>query len=78
MLQKYAEEDYFKYLPEEIRPKGAMLLWGTKYSRSKLHIDPYNWTGTIALLSGTKRWKVSCLYICNFQCFTGNMLVFSL
>ncbi|XP_067951310.1 bifunctional arginine demethylase and lysyl-hydroxylase psr-1-like isoform X2 [Watersipora subatra] len=55
---KYAEEDYFSYLPDEVRPKNAMLLWGTKYSRSKLHVDPYNWTGTIALLSGTKRWKL--------------------
>jgi len=35
-----------------------MLLWGTAHSRSSLHIDPYNWTGTNAVLSGKKMWKV--------------------
>ena len=58
-LQMYADEDYFRYFPEEIRPRNAMLLWGTKHSKSYLHVDPFNWTGTIAVLKGTKKWKVS-------------------
>lgn len=55
---KYLNEDWFQLFPEEIRPWNAMLLWGTKFSRSSLHIDPYNWTGTNAVLSGVKRWKL--------------------
>ncbi|KAF6035040.1 hypothetical protein EB796_006654 [Bugula neritina] len=55
---KYADEDYFQLFPEEVKPRNAMLLWGTKHSRSKLHVDPYNWTGTIALLKGVKKWKM--------------------
>eukprot|EP00795_Rhopilema_esculentum_P012995 gene12995-3763_t len=54
----YLKEDFFSLLPEEIRPWNAMLLWGTKYSRSTLHIDPYNWTGTNAVISGRKQWKL--------------------
>ncbi|XP_077862532.1 uncharacterized protein LOC144344480 [Saccoglossus kowalevskii] len=54
----YLEEDYFQLFPQEVRPWNAMLLWGTEYSRSSLHIDPYNWTGTNAVLKGTKRWKL--------------------
>ena len=60
-VQKYLDEDYFKLFPPEVRPWDAMLLWGTKYSRSSLHIDPYNWTGTNAVFSGRKRWKVEIL-----------------
>ncbi|XP_077862533.1 uncharacterized protein LOC144344481 [Saccoglossus kowalevskii] len=54
----YLEEDYFQLFPAEVKPWSAMLLWGTPYSRSTLHIDPYNWTGTNAVLKGTKRWKL--------------------
>lgn len=54
----YLEEDFFQLFPNEIRPWNAMLLWGTAFSRSTLHIDPYNWTGTNAVLFGTKRWKL--------------------
>lgn len=54
----YLKEDFFQLLPKEIRPWNAMLLWGTAYSRSTLHIDPYNWTGTNAVLSGKKMWKL--------------------
>lgn len=54
----YLKEDFFQLLPREIRPWNAMLLWGTAHSRSSLHIDPYNWTGTNAVLSGKKMWKL--------------------
>eukprot|EP00112_Aurelia_sp_Birch-Aquarium-sp1_P021796 Seg5950.2 transcript_id=Seg5950.2/GoldUCD/mRNA.D3Y31 product="F-box protein" protein_id=Seg5950.2/GoldUCD/D3Y31 len=54
----YLEEDFFQLLPQEIRPWNAMILWGTAYSRSTLHIDPYNWTGTNAVLKGRKLWKL--------------------
>ena len=51
------QHDWFSYLPKSIRPHHAFLLWGTAFSRSTLHIDPYNWTGTNALLYGSKSWK---------------------
>jgi len=54
----YLDEDYYQLFPEEVRPWNAMLLWGTQFSRSSLHIDPYNWTGTNAVLQGQKRWKL--------------------
>lgn len=54
----HLKEDFFQLLPKEIRPWNAMLLWGTAHSRSTLHIDPYNWTGTNAVLSGKKMWKL--------------------
>lgn len=54
----YLKEDFFQLLPKELRPWNAMLLWGTAHSRSSLHIDPYNWTGTNAVLSGKKMWKL--------------------
>ena len=50
--------DYFQALPEGLAPENAFLLWGTKYSKSELHIDPYNWTGSNALLVGRKKWKL--------------------
>ncbi|KAL8601813.1 hypothetical protein ACOMHN_020548 [Nucella lapillus] len=54
----YTSEDFFQQFPKEIRPWHCMLLWGTAHSRSQLHIDPYNWTGTNAVLWGTKKWKL--------------------
>ena len=36
--QVYLKEDFFQLLPKEVRPWNAMLLWGTAYSRSTLHI----------------------------------------
>ncbi|PVD29564.1 hypothetical protein C0Q70_08818 [Pomacea canaliculata] len=54
----YTEEDFFKLFPKEIRPWDCMLLWGSAYSQSPLHIDPYNWTGTNAVIKGTKKWKL--------------------
>ncbi|RUS85303.1 hypothetical protein EGW08_006950, partial [Elysia chlorotica] len=54
----YVEEDFFQLLPASVRPWDCMLLWGTAHSRSSLHIDPYNWTGTNAVISGLKRWKL--------------------
>ncbi|XP_013384460.1 F-box protein At1g78280 [Lingula anatina] len=55
---EYLKEDYFQLFPEEVRPWNAMLLWGTPHSRSSLHIDPYNWTGTNAVIKGRKQWKL--------------------
>ncbi|CAE8737081.1 unnamed protein product [Polarella glacialis] len=46
--------DHFSLLPEELVPGDSYLLWGGKYSRSKLHVDPYNWTGTNLVLRGRK------------------------
>ncbi|XP_074654452.1 bifunctional arginine demethylase and lysyl-hydroxylase JMJD6-like [Tubulanus polymorphus] len=54
----YMLDDYFELFPKDIRPWNAMLLWGTAFSRSSLHIDPYNWTGTNAVFKGRKRWKL--------------------
>ncbi|XP_071955126.1 uncharacterized protein [Antedon mediterranea] len=54
----YLQEDYFQMFPPEIQPWNAMLLWGTRFSRSSLHIDPYNWTGTNAVFMGLKKWKL--------------------
>ncbi|XP_072034959.1 uncharacterized protein [Amphiura filiformis] len=54
----YLQDDFFQLFPREIRPWNSMLLWGTKFSRSHLHIDPYNWTGTNAVFSGLKKWKL--------------------
>ncbi|KAK6175422.1 hypothetical protein SNE40_013889 [Patella caerulea] len=54
----YTEEDFFPLFPKEVQPWDCMLLWGTAYSRSSLHIDPYNWTGTNAVLKGHKKWKL--------------------
>lgn len=74
-LQEYLEEDFFHLFPPSIQPWDAMLLWGTAFSRSSLHIDPYNWTGTNAVLNGRKRWKVeqltwkSACYFVSFICF---------
>lgn len=61
-LQTYTEDDFFQLFPEEVRPWDAMLLWGTEFSRSTLHIDPYNWTGTNAVIRGRKRWKVNIIF----------------
>ncbi|KAK2168338.1 hypothetical protein LSH36_18g11053 [Paralvinella palmiformis] len=55
---KYVKEDFFEIFPEDVRPWNAMLLWGTKYSRSSLHMDPYNWTATSFVIRGHKRWKL--------------------
>lgn len=52
------DEDFFQLFPKEVRPWDSMLLWGTRFSRSSLHIDPYNWTGTNAVISGLKHWKL--------------------
>ena len=60
-LQEYLKEDFYQLFPSEVKPWDAMLLWGTKFSRSSLHMDPYNWTGTNAVLKGRKRWKVGDL-----------------
>lgn len=53
----YAEENFFNLFPDEVKPWDCLFLWGTKYSRSTLHMDPYNWTATNAVLSGSKLWK---------------------
>lgn len=52
------DEDFFQLFPIEVRPWNSMLLWGTTFSRSSLHIDPYNWTGTNAVIAGVKRWRM--------------------
>ncbi|KAL4221834.1 hypothetical protein ACF0H5_020088 [Mactra antiquata] len=52
------EENFFNLFPSEIRPWDCMFLWGTKYSRSTLHMDPYNWTAVSAVIWGRKKWKL--------------------
>ncbi|KAK2146536.1 hypothetical protein LSH36_601g00016, partial [Paralvinella palmiformis] len=59
IIAKYVKEDFFEIFPEDVRPWNAMLLWGTKYSRSSLDMDPYNWTATSTVIRGHKRWKVA-------------------
>lgn len=47
--------DYFKYFPENIRPKVALIIGG-EGARSFLHVDPYEWCGWNYLLEGRKLW----------------------
>ncbi|XP_005099656.1 F-box protein At1g78280 [Aplysia californica] len=54
----YTESNLFDLFPPAVQPWDCMLLWGTAYSRSTLHIDPYNWTGTNAVIFGHKKWKL--------------------
>ncbi|XP_055865099.1 uncharacterized protein LOC129922532 [Biomphalaria glabrata] len=54
----YTSENFFDLFPVEVRPWDCYFLWGTAHSRSSLHIDPYNWTGTNAVISGLKKWKL--------------------
>ncbi|XP_078591094.1 uncharacterized protein LOC144870584 [Branchiostoma floridae x Branchiostoma japonicum] len=51
-------EDFFQLFPKEVQPWDALLLWGSPCSRSPLHIDPYNWTGINAVITGRKKWKL--------------------
>ena len=57
-FQYLLEENFFNIFPSEIRPWDCMMLWGSKYSRSTLHMDPYNWTAVSAVVWGRKLWKV--------------------
>jgi len=59
IFQVYWDDDLFQMFPSEVRPWDCMLLWGTAFSRSSMHIDPYNWTGTNAVLRGHKHWTVN-------------------
>lgn len=52
----YAEENFFNLFPDEVRPWDCLMLWGSQFSRSSLHMDPYNWTATNAVLYGHKSW----------------------
>ena len=53
-----AEQDLFSLMPPVLRPRNATLLWGGRYSRSKLHVDRYNWTGTNLVLRGEKFFRL--------------------
>eukprot|EP00438_Fugacium_kawagutii_P017800 Skav205883 [mRNA] locus=scaffold766:343127:358207:+ [translate_table: standard] len=55
LLQK---QDQFALLPPKFIPPNATLLWGGRYSRSKLHVDPYNWTGTNVVIRGEKFFRL--------------------
>jgi hypothetical protein len=57
-VQPHFLHDYYRLLPDEIRPNDAFLLWGSPHSRSTLHVDPYNWTGSNAVIFGRKRWRL--------------------
>ncbi|VDI77399.1 Hypothetical predicted protein [Mytilus galloprovincialis] len=52
----YAEENFFNLFPDEVRPWDCLMLWGSQFSRFSLHMDPYNWTATNAVLYGQKSW----------------------
>lgn len=51
------ERDLFQKFPTLAQPNNMMLLWGGAESRSLLHVDPYNWTGTNGVIYGKKYWK---------------------
>ena len=51
-------EDYYQVLPPVLRPDNAFFLWGAPHSRSTLHVDPYNWTGSNAVIFGQKFWRL--------------------
>ncbi|KAK3583771.1 hypothetical protein CHS0354_022808 [Potamilus streckersoni] len=53
----YMEENFFKFFPDGIRPWDCMILWGSPFSRSTLHMDPYNWTAISGVIYGKKHWK---------------------
>lgn len=55
LLQK---QNQFALLPPKFIPPNATLLWGGRYSRSKLHVDPYNWTGTNVVIRGEKFFRL--------------------
>ena len=52
------DKDLFKYFPDEIRPKSAIIIGG-EGARSFLHVDPYEWTGWNYLFEGRKICKYS-------------------
>ncbi|XP_063418744.1 uncharacterized protein LOC134701525, partial [Mytilus trossulus] len=54
----YAEENFFNLFPDEVRPWDCLMLWGSQFFRSSLHMDPYNWTATNAVLYGQKSWML--------------------
>ena len=51
-------QDLFALMPRELAPQNATLLWGGRYSRSRLHVDSYNWTGTNVVLRGEKFFRL--------------------
>ncbi|CAM9710773.1 unnamed protein product, partial [Heterosigma akashiwo] len=53
---QYFGENLFDLFPKSLRPKDACLIIGGVGSRSFLHADPYEWTGTNILLEGKKIW----------------------
>ena len=53
-LPPFLKGNQFELMPEVLRPPNVTLLWGGRYSRSKLHVDRYNWTGTNVILRGEK------------------------
>lgn len=51
-------QDQFALMPLKFMPPNATLLWGGRYSRSKLHVDSYNWTGTNVVIRGEKYFRL--------------------
>ena len=51
-------QDQFALMPAQFIPPNATLLWGGRYSRSKLHVDSYNWTGTNVVIRGEKYFRL--------------------
>jgi hypothetical protein len=47
----------FKFFPEAIKPKSALIIGGVG-ARSFLHADPYAWTGWNYLIEGRKLCKI--------------------
>ncbi|CAE7372815.1 unnamed protein product [Symbiodinium pilosum] len=54
MPAELQKEDLFALAPARFAPQNATLLWGGRFSRSRLHVDNYNWTGTNLVLRGEK------------------------
>eukprot|EP00927_Polykrikos_kofoidii_P051782 TRINITY_DN4556_c1_g1_i1.p1 TRINITY_DN4556_c1_g1~~TRINITY_DN4556_c1_g1_i1.p1 ORF type:complete len:426 (-),score=65.66 TRINITY_DN4556_c1_g1_i1:16-1293(-) len=55
-LPLFARQDFFPKLPKGLREINSLFLFGTKHSKSSVHVDPYNWTGSNAVTYGLKRW----------------------
>ncbi|XP_063409162.1 uncharacterized protein LOC134692633 [Mytilus trossulus] len=64
----YAEENFFNLFPDEVRHWDCLMLWGSQFSRSSLHMDLYNWTATNAVLYGQKSWMIRYIDIHCYKC----------